>query len=149
MKAVFIATMLPVQGPTIISLSPDDYLSNKEKEEVALSSMPVGGKEGEFCSVALNNYHTCCILTVLPPIDEELDSRDTPTSIGFLLDPYENPIPYKKLIEDFIEKCKTHGIFTLDFLKKALPELFKLQNSNSINIHYGKSSSFDISITER
>ena len=149
MKAVFIATMVPVQGPTIISLKPDDYLSNKEKKEVALISMPVGGKEGEFCSVALNNYHTCCILVVLPPIDEELDSRDTPTSIGFLLDPYENPIPYKNLLEDFIEKSKTHGIFTLDFLKNVLPELFKLKNSSSINIPYGKSSSFNISITDR
>ncbi len=149
MKAVFIASMVPVQGPTIISLNPDDYLSNKEKEEVALISMPVGGKEGEFCSVSLNNYHACSILTVLPPIDEELDTRDTPTSIGFLLDPYENPIPYKNLIEDFIEKCKTHGIFTLDFLKKAHPELFKLQNSTSIKIPFGESSSFNISITGR
>ena len=122
MRAVFLAAIIPKTGPEVIVLYPEDTLSKDEIEELSLICMPMGSTEGDFASIVFNGYQVAGYLTSTPPIDENLDPRDTIVSIGFLLDTYTDPTPYRNLLMDFVIKCSTNESFTLPTLERIIPE---------------------------
>ncbi|MCE7742819.1 MAG: hypothetical protein GOP50_10230 [Candidatus Heimdallarchaeota archaeon] len=134
MRAVFLAAIIPKTGPEVVLLHPEDFLSKDEFEELSLKCMPMGSKEGDFSSVVFNGYQVAGFLTSTPPIDEQLDPRDTIVSIGFLLDTYTNPIPYRNLLMDFVAKCGKDESFNLSTLKEVIPEFLRLKDEKDIRI---------------
>ena len=132
MRAVFLAAIIPKTGPEIVSLYPEGFISEDDFEELSLRCMPIGSQEGDFAAVIFNGYQVAGFLTSTPPIDVNLDPRDTIVSIGFLLDTYTNPTPYRDLLIDFVNKCSSTESFTLTTLKKILPEFLKLKEEKEI-----------------
>ena len=146
MQAVFLAAIIPKTGPEVVILYPEKFLSNDEVEELSLVCMPSGSTEGDFSSIVFNGYQVAGFLASTPPIDRELDSRDTIVSIGFLLDVYTNPIPYRNLLIDFVAKCSKNEFFTLDILKKIIPEFYKLKDNSNIEIRLSKEVICELSL---
>ena len=134
MHAVFLSAIFPKTGPYVIAIYPEDILTEDERVELSLKCMPMGGKEGDFSSIVFKEYQVAAYLTTTAPIDEEIDSRDTIVSIGFLLNTYTNPIPYRNLLLDFVKKCKKDDSFNLSNLEKVLPEFIKLKTKRKIKI---------------
>ncbi len=134
MRAVFLAAILPKKGPEVIILHPESILSSDEMIELSLKCMPMGSKENDFSSIVFNNFQVAGYLTSTPPIDKKADPRDTMVSIGFLLDIYTNPIPYRDLLIEFVSKCGKSESFNLPTLKKIIPEFFKLKEQRNIQI---------------
>ena len=87
-----------------------------------------------FASVVFNGYQVAGYLTSTPPIDIKLDPRDTIVSIGFLLDIYTDPTPYRDLLIDFVNKCSKEESFTLSMLEKIVSEFLRLKDEEEINI---------------
>jgi hypothetical protein len=134
MRAVFLAAIIPKKGPEVLSLHPEGFLSEEEIDELSLKCMPIGSKEGDFASVVFNGYQVAGFLTSTPPIDIKLDPRDTIVSIGFLLDTYTNPTPYRDLLIDFVCKCSEEESFTLSTLMKIIPEFLRFKEEKEIEI---------------
>jgi hypothetical protein len=146
MRAVFLAAILPKTGPEVICLYPEDILTKEEIEELSMICMPMGSIEGDFSSVVFNGFQVAGYLTSTPPIDKNLDPRDTIVSIGFLLDIYTNPIPYRNLLIDFVIKCSNDESFTLNNLRKIIPDLLELKNSNSVIISINQELSCELQL---
>ena len=138
MYAVFLAAIMPKKGPEVVTLYPEGVLSNNEIEELSLKCMPLGSNEGDFSSIVFSSYQVAGILTTTPPIDKNIEPRDTMISIGFLLGNYTNPTPYRNFLIDFVSKCEKHESFNLSTLKKIIPEFFKLKNQREILISLDK-----------
>jgi len=134
MRAVFLAAIIPKTGPEIVSLHPEGFLSEDEFEELSLKCMPIASKEGDFSSIVFNGYQVAGYLASTPPIDVEQDSRDTIVSIGFILDTYANPIPYRNMLVEFVDKCSNRDGFTLTNLKKIIPEFLRFKDEEKITI---------------
>ena len=134
MRAVFLAAIIPKKGPEVVSLHPEGFLSEKEIDELSMICMPIGSQEGDFASVVFNGYQVAGYLTSTPPIDIKLDPRDTIVSIGFLLDIYTDPTPYRDLLIDFVNKCSKEESFTLSMLEKIVSEFLRLKDEEEINI---------------
>ncbi len=141
MHAVYISAILPQKGPTIVAICPEDLLSFDDTFELSLKCMPMGGKEGDFSSILFKDFQAVSYLTSTPIIDEKIDSRETITSIGFLLDVFTNPIPYKDLLAEFVSKCKNNESFNLSNLEKIIPQFLKLKTQNKITISLDGESS--------
>ncbi|MHA1197812.1 MAG: hypothetical protein ACTSQF_00445 [Candidatus Heimdallarchaeaceae archaeon] len=134
MRAVFLAAIIPKTGPEVVLLHPEDFLSEEEIEELSLKCMPMGSKEGDFSSIIFNGYQVAGYLSSTPPIDDQLDPRDTIVSIGFLLDTYTNPTPYRNLLIDFVDKCNKDESFNLQTLKEVIPQFLKLKDEKEITV---------------
>jgi len=146
MRAVFLAAIIPKTGPEVIVLYPEDTLSKDEIEELSLICMPMGSTEGDFASIVFNGYQVAGYLTSTPPIDENLDPRDTIVSIGFLLDTYTDPTPYRNLLMDFVIKCSTNESFTLPTLERIIPEFLELKDYKIIIISLNDVMSCELSL---
>lgn len=146
MRAVFLAAIIPKTGPEVIVLYPEDTLSKDEIEELSLICMPMGSTEGDFASIVFNGYQVAGYLTSTPPIDENLDPRDTIVSIGFLLDTYTDPTPYRNLLMDFVIKCSTNESFTLPTLERIIPEFLELKDYKNIIISLNDVMSCELSL---
>ena len=144
MRAVFLAAMIPKTGPEVVELLPEGFLSKEEFEDLSLRCMPIGSQEGDFASVVFNGFQVASILTSTPPIDVKLDARDTMVSIGFLLDTYTNPIPYRELLIEFVSKCAKKKTVTLSALKEILPIFLKLKDEKEISFDIGDNLSFNL-----
>jgi len=146
MHAVYLAAMLPKEGPTVIALYPEDTISFDEKFELSLKCMPMGGKEGDFSSIIFKDFQAVSYLTTTSPIDDKTDPRDTIVSIGFLLDVYSNPMPYKDLLAEFVSKCKKGVSFNLSNLERIIPEFLKLKSQKKIIISLDEKSSYEFEL---
>ncbi len=146
MRAVFLAAIMPKIGPEIVSLHPEGFLSEDEFEELSQKCMPMASKEGDFASIIFNGYQVAGYLASIPPIDTTLDPRDTIVSIGFILDNYTNPTPYRNLLMDFVSKCGKDESFNLSTLKKIIPRFLKLKDEKDITIKINKKLSFKFSL---
>jgi len=148
MRAVFLAAIIPKTGPEVICLLPEDTLTKEEIEELSLICMPMGSTEGDFASIVFNGYQVAGYLTSTPPIDENLDSRDTIVSIGFLLDTYTNPTPYRDLLLEFVSKCSNNESFTLSALERILPEFLQFKESKNVTINLNEKLICELSLKD-
>ena len=148
MRAVFLAAMMPKKGPEVVSLYPEGFLSKDEFEELSLKCMPIASKEGDFASIVFNGYQVAGYLSSTPPIDTQLDSRDTIVSIGFILDTYTDPTPYRDVLVDFVEKCNNNEAFTLENLQKILPNFLRLKEEKNIELKLSEGFSCQLSLNK-
>ncbi len=146
MRAAFLAAVIPKTGPEVILLHPEETLSKNEIAQLSLICMPMGSKEGDFASIIFNGYQVAGYLTSTPPIDLTLDPRDTIVSIGFLLDTYTDPTPYRDVLIEFVNKCGKTDSFTLSNLKEILPRFLALKEEKNVIINLDNETSCELSL---
>ncbi|MBD3190986.1 MAG: hypothetical protein GF308_10100 [Candidatus Heimdallarchaeota archaeon] len=101
-----------------------DNLTTKIKQEIALKSMPLGAKVGDFTTVIIDdmifvNY----VLNVVIP-----NNRDTLYSISVCIDEHENPLRIKTVLETIVSELKACNAVTpkvLDTFAKKLYQAFQ------------------------
>ncbi len=144
----FFLTAITELGPEVVLTSPEKVLGELEEKEISLKSMPMSGKDGDFISTYIENFHIAALLCSVPPIHESYDKRDTFTSIGVFLDKDENPIPYRYIFETIVNECKKHKLLTLDTLKHILPQLYQFSRKNQISLYINTEKTITLTLTK-
>lgn len=137
-NAIYLAA-LTQKGPEILFSEPELKLTENEKKELAFKSMPLTGKDGDFVSTNIQSYQAACLVNQVPSFKEAMDDRDTYLSMGLLLDPNTNPIPYKNILQRITAICKEHNLLNYECLKKISAHLYK-----SISITHEHTFTFEV-----
>jgi hypothetical protein len=75
MLGVFLAGLTQV-GPGCIAFFSDKEFSGDLKRELALKSLPISGKEGDFISVSIQEYQAVSIILPVPAFEDSCMQRE-------------------------------------------------------------------------
>ncbi|MHA1944922.1 MAG: hypothetical protein ACXAC6_10600 [Candidatus Hodarchaeales archaeon] len=148
MLGVFLAGLTQI-GPGCLAFHSDKEFSENLKRELALKSLPIAGKEGDFVSVSIQEYQAASIILPVPAFEDTNDKRETFVAFGVILSPEVNPTSYQAALKMITDTCKENSILTVPVLKGIVPKLFQLAPTHILQItkNLEVKIDFDISLT--
>jgi hypothetical protein len=148
MLGVFLAG-LTQKGPGCLAFFSDREFSEDLKRELALKSLPISGKEGDFVSVSIQEYQAVSIIVSVHAFEDTFDKRQTFVSFGVLLSPEANPTSYHTALKVITDTCRENNLLSVPVLKGIVPKLFQLAPTHILQIakNLEVKIDFDISLT--
>lgn len=149
MLAVFLSGLTQL-GPDCLTFISKKKFSDDLKREIAIKSLPISGKEGDFISVSIREYQATSVVLPVPSFEAVSDKRDTYVSFGILLSQDVNPYAYQAALKKISNTCKENNLLSVPVLKEIVPKLFQLAPTNILKIteNLEIKISFDVSLTD-
>lgn len=140
-------TALTDLGPEVILLQTEGIiLSDKEQIDLAIKSMPVSGKKGDFIIVSVDRYQIIALLLEIPPFGTMQDKRNTYASIGFITEHEESPVEYRSALEKITKAIIEADCSNIETLKDVVKQLFEINKKRQGEIVLPNNSKIKIAL---
>ncbi len=111
----------------MLKIYPPNLIPKSIQDEIAMKSMPIGAKEGDFVTVVLGGFQAATMILEVPSF-EKTDGRPTHLGLGVILDDNDNPMTYRRMLRQIIFALQIDDHTFYDEIKKVpkkLVESFK------------------------
>jgi len=136
MLGVFLAGLTKL-GPDTIAFSNGRQFTAELKKEIAMKSIPMSGKEGDFVSVSIKDFQAVSVILLVPAFESGYDQRDSFVAFGVLISQETNPTPYTSMLKTIASVCSKYGCLDVPSLIELVPKLHKLPPNKILEIKSG------------
>ncbi|MHA1977014.1 MAG: hypothetical protein ACW98F_13865 [Candidatus Hodarchaeales archaeon] len=136
MLGVFLAGLTKL-GPDVIAFSDGNHFTAELKKEVAMKSIPMSGKSGDFVSVSIQDFQAVSILLLVPAFESGYDQRDSFVAFGVLVSQETNPTTFNSMLKTISSVCMKYGCLDVPSLIKLVPKLHNLPENKILEIKPG------------
>ncbi len=127
-RAVFLTGVTDF-GNEILRFFPDVQISETMDHALCLKSMPMACQDGDMLITRIGNMQAVCVSRLIPSFEEDTFKTETFATLGLLIPPETNPIPYYKIISNLMQKLDDEGKLNKETLVNTVPKLYKQLNT--------------------
>ena len=134
-------------GPEIIATHPSHFFTNEDLQTIALKSIPLNAKDGDFSTLAYKE--DLVIASYVFTIREEEGKRPDLFSICAAISVDEiNPMHFKKIFESIINQLKEFHELNSKMLIALISRIYQTLNDGKTEIKITKTTTLKIEIAK-